>query len=318
MSFTGDIRLEVTEKTPDSPCCRLSALTGMLLLGGHVTFMGTGRYQATISSEHASVIRYADRLARLSANLAGEFIAVHTNQLGERTKYQLTFRNQDAVALLKALSLWDENAPFCVSGKPDPGLFRRTCCRQSSVRGAFLVCGWVSPPQEGYRAELAAPDEKQAQQLRRVLSRCGISARLAQRKTQHVVYFQDGEAVSTFLKVLGATRAVLDMEDARAMREVRNTVNRKVNCEVRNMDATITAAQRQVEDIQYLQEHMGLDRLPAPLRQMAEARLNNMEANLSELGELLDPPIGKSGVNNRLRRLSALADRERAKRGEMP
>lgn len=316
MSFTGDIRLELTEKTPDSQCCRLSSLTGMLLLGGHVTFMGLGRYQATISSEHACVIRYADRLARLSANLAGEFVAVKTAQLGEHTKYQLTFRNNDAIELLKCLSLWDEKAPFCVSGRPDPGMLRRACCRRAFIKGAFLACGWVMSPEEAYRAELAAPDEKQAEQLQRALARCGISSRIAERKTQHVVYFQEGETVSTFLKLLGATRAVLDMENARAIREIRNSVNRQVNCETRNLEATISAAQRQIADILYLKEHRGLDRLPPPLRQVAEVRLNNTEASLVELGELMDPPIGKSGVNNRLRRLSALAETERAKNGE--
>ena len=316
MSFTGDIRLELTDKTPDSECCRLATLTGMLLLGGHVAFMGMGRYQAVISSEHAAVIRYADRLARLGCNLAGEFAAVRTSQLGEHTKYQLSFRSSDAVALLKALSLWDEKAPFHVSGRPDPGMLRRSCCRRAFIRGAFLVCGWVKSPEEAYRAELAAPDEKQAAQLKRLLARCGVDARVSQRKTQHVVYFQEGESVSTFLKLLGATRAVLEMENARAMREIRNSVNRQVNCDAHNMESTISASQRQIGDILYLKEHLGLEKLPAPLRQVAEARLNNVEAPLSELGELLDPPIGKSGVNNRLRRLSALAQAERAKRGE--
>ena len=316
MSFAGETRLELVERTPEAGCCRLASLAALLILGGRVNFLGQGRYAATISSEHACVVRYADRLARLAADLAGEFAAVRTAQLGERVKYQLTFRDADAVSLIRALGLWDERAPFCVSGKPEASMLRRLCCQRAYLKGAFLACGWIKPPETAYRAELAAPDRAQAEHLARILRKNGVSARISPRKTQHVVYFQEGEMVSTFLKLIGANRSVLRMENARALREVRNSVNRQVNCDARNLEAVVSAAQRQVADILYLKQRGALEKLPPPLKQIAEARLNNTEVSLAELGELLDPPIGKSGVNNRLRRLTAMAEEMRGARGE--
>ena len=198
-----------------------------------------------------------------------------------------------------------------------PMLLSMECCRRSFLRGAFLAGGSISDPEKYYHFEIVCGNAEFAKTVQDVMNSLGFEAKTVKRKNTFVVYLKEGEQIVQILGEMGAGKSLMRLVNVRIVREFRGKINRRVNCETANLNRTAVTAVRQIEDILYIGEHLGFGKLAPPLRQMAEVRLNNMEANLSELGEMLDPPIGKSGVNNRLRRLSALAQRERSRRGEI-
>lgn len=190
-------------------------------------------------------------------------------------------------------------------------LIKNSCCQRAFLRGAFLSVGSVNDPAKGYHLELVCMDERKAEQLRSVLKGFGIDGKILSRKKYYVVYLKESESIVDFLNVCEAHVALMEFENRRILKEMRNSVNRRVNCETANITKTVNAATRQIEDIEYIREHGGLGSLPDNLREMAEVRLEYPDVPLKELGTYLDPPVGKSGVNHRLRKLSEWAEKLR-------
>lgn len=188
-------------------------------------------------------------------------------------------------------------------------LLKRSCCRRAYLRGAYLARGSMSDPGKAYHLEIVAGGLEQAQQLIDILSTFGLEAKKVLRKGAYVVYMKEASQIVDFLGLCQAHVSLMEMENQRIVREVRGSINRKVNCETANIAKTVKSATKQIEDIRKIQDRYGLDNLPDNLREMAEIRLQYPEESLVNLGGLLDPPVGKSGVNHRLRRLSELASR---------
>lgn len=201
-------------------------------------------------------------------------------------------------------------------GAVSPLLLKNSCCRRAYLRGCFACIGSMSDPEKNYHLEFYCSEDAQAQQLLEVLGEFGITARATMRKGHTIVYLKESEAIAEFLSVAGAVQAMMVLENLRIEKELRGDANRRVNCDTANIQKTLNAAERQLEDIRYLQERYGLQRLSEPLRRMAEVRLEYPEATLKELGEMLDPKVGKSGVNHRLRKLSEIAEEHRTKNGD--
>ena len=187
-------------------------------------------------------------------------------------------------------------------------LLKNSCCQRAFLRGAFLSVGSMSDPAKSYHLEFDCCDAEKAEQLRELMKGFEIEAKIILRKKYYVVYLKEGSGIVDLLNVCEAPVSLMNVENLRILKEMRNSVNRRVNCETANIARTVSAAARQVEDIQYLQLHYGFQNLPDNLREMAEIRLENPDTPLKELGEYFQPPLGKSGVNHRLRKLSELAD----------
>lgn len=170
-----------------------------------------------------------------------------------------------------------------------------------------MSIGSMSNPEKGYHLEFVCSDTGQAAQLVEILLAYEIKARIVARKKYQIVYIKESEEISMLLNVIGAHVSLMKLENLRILKDMRNTINRKVNCEAANITKTVNAATKQIEDIQYIKEHYGFDNLAGNLRQIAELRLEYPDATLKELGQLLTPNVGKSGVNHRLRKLSELA-----------
>ena len=194
-----------------------------------------------------------------------------------------------------------------LAARPEEKLYEKNCCKRAFLRGIFLGNGTMTDPNEIYNLEMVFRHPWLANEVVRLLLQFEIPGKMTERKGRYVVYLRDGDDISDFLKVLGASQSLLAMEDIRVVKEVRNRVNRRVNCETANIHKTAATSVRQIEDIRVIEEREGLESLPDSLREIALARLQYPEATLSELGELLDPPVGKSGVNHRLRRLHEIA-----------
>lgn len=176
------------------------------------------------------------------------------------------------------------------------------------LREAFLKGGTMSDPAKGYHLEFVCADDADAKEILAAAAAHDVVMRETTRVGRTIVYVKDGEDIVTLLAAMGASKSLMEFENERIVKEMRGSINRRVNCETANIEKTVTAAHRQLEDIRYLERTGALDRLEQTLKDVAEVRLAYPDATLAELGKRLTPPLGKSGVNHRLRRLSEIAN----------
>ncbi len=310
MSFSTDAKSEIMRQPCGEGGVR-AEMAAFFLLAGSLSFRGKGRFLLSMSSENAAVTRYCFTQTKRIVQVTPEIQTARSSQLGDHMRYRLTLTEEDSHALLSALGLLDENAFLGVRREPPEGMLAGEEAGVAFVRGAFLAAGWVNHPDKAYHLEFAMPDGDHARIIMNLLTGMGFRCSVTERKSQWVAYVKDAEGVSRLLAMMGAFNAYMEFENVRIMKQLRGGVNRQMNCDDSNTDKTVRAAEKQLADIEYLRAVGVLETLPKPLREIAEARCNNPDANLMELGRLLDPPIGKSGVNNRLRRLSAIADEKR-------
>ena len=196
-------------------------------------------------------------------------------------------------------------------------LLKRSCCRRNYLKDLFLCCGSVSNPRTEYHLEWSCTESAQASQLQEILLSFGKEAKVTLRKKSIVVYFKDSTDIVDLLNLMGATVSMMEMENQRILKDLRNSVNRRVNCETANIGKTVSASRKQINDILFLEKAGILKTLPESLRKMAELRTRYPDTPLRELGDLAVPPIGKSGVNHRLRRLSEIAQKYREDSGNV-
>lgn len=189
--------------------------------------------------------------------------------------------------------------------------------KRKMIREAFMQSGSISDPEKFYHLEIVFTEEEQADQMRILLEEFGLDGKIVERKGHFVVYLKEGAQIADMLRIMEASLALMEFENIRILKEMRNSINRQVNCEAANLGKTISAAVKQVEDIKFISSHTGLDQLPESLAETARKRLEYPEATLRELGELMDPPIGKSGINHRLKKLSDLAENLRSHKEEL-
>ena len=187
-------------------------------------------------------------------------------------------------------------------------LAKKKCCRRAYLRGAFLARGSISDPKVAYHLELTETDLYHAREVFRLVKSFKLHPRLIKRRGGFVIYLKECDNVVDFLNIIGAHGALLEIENIRIVKGMRNDANRAVNCDTANLDKTIDASLKHIENIKYIVNTVGLDKLPKALRQIAEARVNNSDSTLKELGEMLVPILGKSGVNYRLNKIDALVE----------
>ena len=194
---------------------------------------------------------------------------------------------------------------------------QNSCCKRAFLRGAFLAAGSISDPAKTYHFEIAVATNAKAKQLQAIFKVFDIDVKIILRKKYYVVYIKEGSQIVEALNVMEAHIALMNFENVRIVKEMRNSINRQVNCETANINKTVVASSKQLEDILYIQNQTGLGKLTEGLEEIARLRLEYPEASLKELGQLLDPPIGKSGVNHRLRKISIIADHIREQKEEI-
>ena len=207
---------------------------------------------------------------------------------------------------LIGLKVWDNNSAL----KQDEQIKRIT------IREAFIKSGSMADPNKEYHLEIIEKSKKKTDELLAILEEFYISAKYIKRPKFYVIYIKGGEEISKFLAFIGATNSVLKFEDVRVLRETKNAINRKVNCETANLNKTINASVSQIENIKLLKKLRKFEKLPDSLKDIANLRLEYPEASLTELGQMLDEPIGKSGVNHRLKKIEEIANEYRGKKHE--
>ena len=298
MSFSSGVKEELYRHISPARHCQLAELAALVQFCGHIEEDGS----LLVQSENPLVIRKCFTLLKKTFKIE----AVAKSQM-QTQNYRLFVTGEDAFRVLEALKICDTAGHLMMRHLTDPVLIKNSCCKRAYLRGCYMAVGSMSDPYKSYHLELVCGLQAQAEQLLKILHDFSLDAKMIIRKKYHVVYMKEGENIADFLNITEAHKALMEFENTRIYKGMRNMVNRKVNCEAANITKTVNAATRQVEDIRLIREKMGLEGLPEPLRQMAYVRLENPQASLGELGKLLDPPVGKSGVNHRLRKLGELA-----------
>lgn len=287
MSFSQSVKEELGRHMSAARHCQLAELAAIMHFCGQIGLDKNGNYTIGFQTENETVSRKGFTLLKKTYNINTDV------EIGEEQMREIFSK------------IGDLDEPV------SPLLIKNSCCQRAFLRGAFLSVGSLSDPSKGYHLEFVCTDGKKAGQLQSVLQGFGIDGKIVLRKKYHVVYLKEGESIVDLLNVCEAHVALMEFENLRILKEMRNSINRRVNCEAANITKTVNAATRQIEDIEYIRDHGGLQRLPQNLREMAEIRLEYPEASLKELGEYLEPPVGKSGVNHRLRKLSEFAEKLR-------
>ena len=292
MSFSGEVKKELAKKVSPARHCQIAELAALMHFCGEYGRTGESQgqgpfYTLGFQTENEAVARKGFTLLKKTYN-------IEKNVGITEEEMQVFYRDFGDL---------EEPADF--------RYIQRPCCRRAFLRGAFLCAGSISDPEKGYHLEFVCTRESKARQLRQIIQGYGIEARIVPRKKYHVVYIKEGAGIVDLLNVMEAHVALMNLENLRIVKEMRNSINRRVNCETANITKTVNAASRQIEDILFLRDHYGIQKLPPALRQMAEVRLEYPDAPLKELGERLEPPVGKSGVNHRLRKLGELAEKVR-------
>lgn len=314
MSFSAVTKNELARVVGDSDCCRLAELAALIKMDGSIQISGQKKLSINIVTENAAVARKIFKLLKDLYGIFTEILVRRKVRLRKNNVYMVRIPPQNGIEqIFRALGIAEGGFAFSEEGIHKE-LIIKDCCRRAYLRGAFLGGGSVNNPEGTYHLEIITDNPHHAQDLAELMQHFGLPAKVSPRKNWYVVYLKGSEQIVECLNHMGAHSALLDFENARIYKDMRNQVNRLVNCETANLNKTVSAAVRQLENIKFLADTLGLDKLPKPLREAAELRLENPDVSLKELGELWEPPVGKSGVNHRMRKIDRLAEKLRSRK----
>ena len=304
MSFSGNVRAEIAGIIPSGKKARETAAAVLLLNLGTLSGKENGELELELSSGNKIALRKCFTLIQKTVNIRPDL-----PQDGEPAT--MKFCDGALFDLLKRMRVVDSDGSVIKHDWTLPEEFVQGVRGRAYLREMFLCSGFMSDPETRYHLEFRCFSEPQAGQLLEVLDENGIHAGSIRRKSYQVVYVKDSENIAALLQLMGASVSLMATENARILKDVRNKVNRRVNCEAANIGKTVVSAGRQLEDIRFLREKGLLKTLPAQLQEAAALREEYPGASLSELGELTDPPVGRSGMNHRFRKLSVLSQKAR-------
>jgi len=308
MSFSREVKEELSRNISTSRHCQIAEIAAILSLCGRITISDKDQYSVKVHTENIAVARKCFTLLKKTFNIDTEISIRQNVYLKKSRTYTIVVKGHEAsIDLLSAVKLLDQDGDICENMSLDNTIVMKDCCKRAYIRGAFLATGSISNPNSSYHFEIVCATMQKAKELKGLLDRFQLDAKIVARKKHFVVYIKEGSAIVDALNIMEAHVALMNLENIRILKEMRNSVNRKVNCETANLNKTIKTAYKQIEDIKYIERVKGLSSLSETLEEVALVRLDNPEASLQELGTMLDPPVGKSGVNHRLRKISEIA-----------
>lgn len=291
MSFSSEVKEELAKQFGRSRHCQLAEMAGILEMEG---CWDPDSGALTLGSDNPLLQE------KFRVLLQKAFDMEYTDGMG-------TLQGEKILEVLRWKGTKWADIPL-TRRRADGLLIQNTCCKRAFIRGAFMAAGSISDPNKSYHFEIVCRTNEQAKQLQEMVAAFGAEAKIVRRKERFVLYLKEGSQIVDMLNVMEAYVSLMNLENVRILKEMRNSVNRKVNCETANINKTVNAAVKQMEDIKRIRDMIGFENLPYSLAEMAQVRLDYPDAPLKELGTYLDPPVGKSGVNHRLRKLAAIAD----------
>lgn len=309
MSFSAKVKSEicrVAEYPREEALAIISAImkvSGTLMLGSHKSF------SFRVSTENPAIARLLFKLLKESFGIHSKLMVKKSNSLKKNNIYMVVIdEKMGAKDLLLEVGVMIECDGIITLNYSIPEfVLKDDNIKRAYIKGAFLGGGSISNPEKTYHLEFVTHNVDYAKELSALINKYGINSKVIQRKSSYIIYIKEGEQIVDLLNIVGAHSSLLFFENIRIMKEMRNNVNRLVNCETANLSKTVNAAVRQIESIKLISSTIGLNRLPKNLRDIAELRLSYPDESLKDLGEMLNPPVGKSGVNHRLRRIEKIA-----------
>lgn len=310
MSFATETKNELSRITPEKKCCMLAEIGGFMRFAGSVGLAGLGKFRISMTTPHLAVVRHYKALIKSYFQVDTEIEAGQGEGFARGKSYTITIgpENNSEMILREVGILIVREGFNTISDGIYEGLVRTKCCRKAYLRGAFLAAGTVSSPDKSYHLEIAASTETQARDLRRLINTfVDISPKVIERKKGWGVYLKAREQIADTLAIMGASSKFFEYLDVIMRKDIYTKAGKAERLDLANMDKALKASEKQRADIMKIAEKKGFDYLSPKLREVAEARLEHPDVGIEELGKLLDPPLSKSGVNNRLRRISEAA-----------
>lgn len=309
-SFSARVKEELVRLPLGKPCCMLGEISALTLTSGHLSFRGGGWFSVSYRLENAGSARRLFQLLRKRLDLRPQLHFVQTARLGGQRSCVLTLTLQDSRSLLEALHMTetDEDGRVRLRRTAPRYPMTRQCCRRAFLRAAFLGAGTMSSPEKGYHFEWKAENEELPGTLEKLLEKAGLPFHRYERRGKTVVYLKGAQEISDMLAMIGAGKSMMDLENIRVQKQVRAQASRAANCDEHNGERMLDTAQKQAEACRRISLKQGLFTLPPALASIARLRIENPDLSLKELGEMMEPKLGKSGVNHRLRRLMAIAE----------
>ena len=307
MSFSSELKEELSKiSNHNNECCKLAELAGYLITNCNVV-KENGEFVLKMTTENVSAIR---RVYNAFKNLYGIEPITNVNKTNTEnvSLYELTVQNKKDLQRIfsNALVNIDSNLQIIVD---DYGKIKqKDCCKRSFIRGVFLGSGSITTPENSYHLEIVLNNVQNANFINGILHDIGINAKIIKRKKMTVIYIKDAEEISNFLALIGSNKGTISYEQTRVMKEYRNNVNRRINCEVANLDKTAMAASKQLNDILFLKKKNAFETLPKELKEIAKLREKYPQASFEKLGEMLEPKLSKAGVSHRFKKIATIAE----------
>lgn len=312
MSFTSEVKDEFTHVPPECSHCEKATLAALIRIEGTLLVSGAGRFRMEVATDVPSVARLVIRLLHAIYGLKTD-LTVRRSVLHKTPNFLIGVPMQPGLAeALHDMGVLSDEDGLEMGIKH--GLVAKQCCAAAYLRGAFLGSGFISNPRSDFHFEITVENEALAQGLVDLMAEKSITARIMQRRNSYMVYLKSGNAILEFLAFAGAHHAALVMEQERVVKSLRNDVNRAINAELANQQKASKAAVDQLVTIRTVLEHCGMENLPPALREFIKLRVSNPNASMKELGAQASPPLSKSAVYHRVRRLEQMAHDIRAGR----
>lgn len=309
MSFSSKVKGEICRYVDISKGEALAEISAIMKVSGTLAFSGSG-LSFNMTTENPVSARLIFTLLKEHFDIHAKLMVKKSNSLKKNNIYMVVISEEMGVRnLLNETGILKEiDGIMSLDYRIEPHIFEDDHKKKAYIRGAFIGGGSISNPEKTYHLEFVTHSEDYARDLCNLVNSFNLNSKVIQRKNSFIIYIKEGEQIVDLLNIIGAHSSLLELENIRIMKEMRNNINRLVNCETANLSKTVNAAVRQVESIKLIKAQIGLQRLPENLREVAELRLNYPDESLKELGEMLDPPVGKSGVNHRLRKIEKIAE----------
>ena len=310
MSFASEVKNELAHIEAEKKCCQLAEIAGFLRVAGSIGLAGFGKFKIMITSENPAVIRHYKKLLHEYFDVETTLEVGEGNSVGKKRAYRITIdaeNRSEQILRETGILLVKEGNNFISDGIYD-GLIRTKCCKKAYLRGVFMGVGTMSDPEKSYHLEFVCRTETLAKDLRKLInSFVDLQAKESKRGKSHLVYVKKADYIGDILGIMGADTHSLTITTTQVEKSMRNKVNRMANCDNANLDRVVEAAMKQAAAIEKIEQINGLDWLPEKLREVAILRKEHPDLSIAALGELCDPPLKKSGINGRFKKIEEIA-----------
>ncbi len=307
MSFSNDVRNELARIIPEKKCCQKAELSAILTLRAELIQGRDGELHLSTVVENATPARKIYRLLKEGYELLSTVRVQEKRRFKKTRLYVVDTAINTEDELLGDIGISGEGTRLKIKRHINWSLIGKNCCKRAYLRGVFISRGFINRPEGNYHLEIVLNDSRLASDIQKILQKLDVEARVSERKNSLILYIKDSEMIVDFLRVIEASKALLDFENVRIVKSMRNQVNRQVNCETANLVKTVDASLRQVKMIEILIDKVGIKGIPSNYRDLARLRIDHPDSTFKELGMMLDPPLTKSGVAYRMKKMESFA-----------